>query len=434
MAWVLFYTYVGICVAMMVPAIWNKEDRLQFPFLAGATVLLMVCLPLAGLLTDLGGPAEPAISRFTVMGILCQLAGWIGYHHPWKLKAFSGLAFDEKKLAISSIVLTVFGFYFGYQLKMIEPEFAENGNWTGIATIYSTLSQVSRYGFVLAAILYFRTKDWRFLFAMIPQIVIYGKLFLVGRRSPTGEFLVIVMSLIFFYRRKTVPFWLLIAAMICMAAFSYNIGKIRAESDLPFSARVESFFDSDPLSALTNEGMAEDNHYVEISNAVNFMAAKAYGAHYNYGMMFWNQLVFGFVPAQFVGEDVKKALQFNLFDDSVLIRFDKPTGTCESGIAEAFMAFGYFGCVLFYFLGRWMRWLWNQSVGGNVVCQFILMLNTLPAVMTFGLQLWSMVNGLVSVLIFAGPFLWWSKVNPRAEWEIGILSQQRPRLPADTLG
>jgi len=52
MVWLLFYIYVGICLAMMLPAIWRKEDRLQFPFLAGATVLLMVCLPLDGLISD----------------------------------------------------------------------------------------------------------------------------------------------------------------------------------------------------------------------------------------------------------------------------------------------------------------------------------------------------------------------------------------------
>ena len=191
---------------MMAPAIWRKEDRLQFPFLAGATVLLMVCLPLAGLISDPNGPSNAAIERFTVMAILCQLASWAGYNHLWKFKTLSDLKFDPRRLAISAVTLTVFGFYFAYQLSTIEPEIAANGNWTGIATIFVTLSQVSRYGFVLAAILYFRSKDWRFLLGMIPQIVIYGKLFLAGRRSPTGEFLIIVMSLFFFIARRVCRF------------------------------------------------------------------------------------------------------------------------------------------------------------------------------------------------------------------------------------
>ena len=411
MVWLLFYIYVGVCLAMMIPAIWRKEDRLQFPFLAGATVMLMVCLPLAGLIADPQGPANAALERFTVMAILCQLALWAGYNHPWKTKALTNLKFDSARLAISALALTVFGFYFAYQLSTIEPEIAANGNWTGIATIFVTLSQVSRYGFVLAAILYFRSKDWRFLLVMIPQIVIYGKQFLAGRRSPTGELLIIMMTLFFFYRKKSVPLWLLLTGMVFLAVFSYNIGDIRANADRPLEERIESFLSSDPLSALSEESMIQENRYIDIFNAVNFIEAKDLGGNYTYGLHFWNQLVFGFVPAQFVGETLKESLQFKLYDDSALTHFQKSNGTCESGIAEAFMAFGYFGCVLFFIMGAWFRWLWDQSVRGNVLCQFILMLNILPGIMSFNIQLWTMLNLLVNLLMFAGPFLWWSAIS-----------------------
>ena len=410
MGYLLLYIYVGVCLAMMASAIWRKEDRLQFPFLAGGTALLMVCLPLAGLLSDPKGPTDAALERFTIMAILCQLASWAGYHAPWKFRTFSDLKWDPRRLAISAVALSVFGFYFGYRLSTIDPEIAANGNWTGIATIYITLAQVSRYGFVLAAILYFRSRDWRFLLAMIPQLVIYGKMFLGGRRSPTGEFFIILMTLLLFYRKKTVPFGLFLTGMVFLAVFSYNIGEIRANVDRPWEERIESFMSSDPFNALSEESMIENNGYIEVANAVNFMDAKAQGGHYNYGLDFWNKLVFGFVPAQWVGADFKRSLQFALYDDTALVGFEKGNGTCETGIAEAFMAFSYFGFALFFILGVGLRWLWEQSIRGSVVCQVILMLNILPAIMSFGLQLWVIVNGLVNLLIFAGPFLWWSAV------------------------
>jgi hypothetical protein len=419
MLWPLFYIYVGICLAMMAPAIWRKEDRLQFPFLAGGTVLLMVCLPLAGLISDPSGPPAASIGRFIVMAILCQLASWAGYNYSWKSKTFSNYQFDRSRLAISAVILSVFGFYFAYQLSTTVPEIAENGNWTGIATIFSMLSQVSRYGFVLAAILYFKSKDWRFFLVMIPQIAIYGKQFLAGRRSPTGELLIITMTLFFFYRKRSVPLWLLLTGMGFLAVFSYNIGDIRANADRPLEERIESFMSSDPLSALSEESMIEDKRYVEIFNAVNFMEAKDLGGNYTYGLHFWNQLVFGFVPAQFVGDAFKKSLQFNLDDDTALTRFEKASGTCESGIAEAFMAFGYFGCALFFIMGASFRWLWDQSVRGSVSCQLVLMLNILPAIMSYSSQLWSMLNGLVSLLAFAGPFLWWSAIAIPTGWQLG---------------
>ena len=175
---------------------------------------------------------------------------------------------------------------------------------------------------------------------------------------------------------------------------------------------------SDPLSVLSEEGMIEANRYIEIFNAVNFMEAKAIGGNYTYGLHFWNQLVFGFVPAQFVGEAFKKSLQFDLEDDTALTRFQKSNGTCESGIAEAFMAFGYFGCALFFIMGASFRWLWDQSVRGSVLCQFILMLNILPGIMSYTIQLWTMLNALVCLLLFAGPFLWWSAVSAPG-WQLG---------------
>ena len=147
MDWVLFYLYAGICLAMMAPGIWQKDYRLQFPVLAGGAVLLMVCLPLAGLIADYDGPSNPAIRRFILMAILCQLASWAGYRYAEKFKVSSNHKFDPGRLAISSVALSVFGFFFAYQLSATDIEIAENGNWTGIATIFSTLSLVSRYGF-----------------------------------------------------------------------------------------------------------------------------------------------------------------------------------------------------------------------------------------------------------------------------------------------
>ena len=170
----------------------------------------------------------------------------------------------------------------------------------------------------------------------------------------------------------------------------------------------------------------EANRYVDVANAINLIDAKAWGGHYNYGLLFWNQLVFGFVPAQWVGEDVKRALQFNLFDDSLLTRYDKPNGSCDSGIAEAFMAFGYFGCGLFFLLGAAFRWLWERSVRGSVMCQLVLMLNILPGILSFSAQLWSMVNGLVSLFVFAGPFLWWSWAGRRTGGKLREGKEQYP--------
>lgn len=426
MLWLLFFIYVGVCLAMMASAFWRREDRMQFPFLAGATVILMVCVPLYGLMLDTTRPADASITRFLIMAILCQLASWAGYNYSWESKTLSNYSFNLRRLSISAVLLAAFGFYFAYRLSNTEIQLSEDTNqWTGLATVLFFFSSVSRYGFVLAAILYFRTKDWRFLLVMIPQMILYGTQFLAGRRSPTGEFLIIVMTLLFFYTKKCIPLWLLVPGMVIMATFSYNIGLIRSTTDQPFIERVQGFVAAKPLESLSAQGQSEQSRYIEIHNSINFMEAKALGGHYDRGLHFWNQLVFGFVPAQFVGADFKKALQFDLTDDTALTGFEKNNGSCESGIAEAFMAFGYFGCALFFIMGASFRWLWDQSVRGNVPCQLVLMLNMLGGVMSYTIQLWTILNGLVCIVIFTGPFLWWSAKTPHRARKVN-LPKRRP--------
>lgn len=92
------------------------------------------------------------------------------------------------------------------------------------------------------------------------------------------------------------------------------------------------------------------------------------------------------------------------------------------------MAFGYFGCGLFYLLGMGMRRIWDGAASGGVGEQLLLGLLTLGAVMTFSAQLWTLVNTFVTVVIFAGPCLWWSRerTEVRKSPRTGTQSEKNP--------
>ena len=437
MNWFLFNIFVGLAIAMVVPAFRHKENRLQFPCLAGLTVLFQVALPMASLNSHPGEVSSGAMTRFSVMAILCLAAAWVGYLW-WKPRRRMSLPrFDDKRLALSALVLAVFGGFFTWRLGGITPDIDPvKGTWTGIATIYLFFAQVMRYGAVLAAILFCRTKDWKLLLIILPQLGDYISLFLNGRRSPTGEIVVIFCALLFFYHRWTVPLWAMVLGTFVMAVFCFNISKIRNTVKQPLSERIQAFTEADPLHAVTAEGMAEDRNYVEIYNGANFMEAKAQGGHYTLGLHLWNSLVFSYVPAQFLGQDFKQALMINLTDDTQETGFAKSNGTCETGIAEAFMSFGYFGFGLFFALGVFMRWLWEGAVRDSILHQLLLMLCVLPAVMSFNIQIWTLIYTVLNVGIFAGPLLRWSisqqrgqSVQPASLSHSGIIpTSRRPKL------
>lgn len=411
MNWFLFGAFVMVAAAMVAPAIWRKEYRLQFPCLAGLTVLYQIALPLASLNTQPGEVSTRSLARFSVMAILCLLAAWAGYEWRWGSRHSSLVRFDPRRLVASALILVALGGYFTWRYSAVTPDFdLEKGGMTGIGTVYLTLAFVGRYGAILAAILFMRVKDWLLLVLVLPQLSTYYQLFLIGRRSPTGEIMVIICLLLFFYRQWAIPFWLMLLGVFGMAVFCFNIGTIRATVEHPLRERIEAVRAGDPLDSLTLEGMVRDRQFVEVFNAAKFMEAKEQGGHYTYGLHFWNQLVFGYVPAQIVGREFKESLRFPLTDDAQEAGFEKSTGTCETGIGEAFMAYGYFGCGLFFVLGAFMRWAWEGAMRKNILHQFVTMLCTLQAVLTFSTQLWTFVNLLVSIAMFAGPLLWWSHV------------------------
>jgi hypothetical protein len=411
MNWLLFGIFVAVAAAMVVPAIWRKDYRLQFPCLAGLTVIYQIALPLASLNTQPGEVSARSLARFSVMAILCLLAAWAGYEWRWGSKHPALMRFDPSRLAASALILVALGGFFTWRYSAVTPEFdPEKGGMTGIATIFLTLAFVGRYGAILAAIVFMRAKDWLLLVLVLPQLWTYYQLFLIGRRSPTGEIMVVICMLLFFYRQWAIPFWLMLLGVFGMAVFCFNIGTIRATVEQPLSERIEAIRAGNPLNSLTLWGVARDRQFVEVFNAAKFMEAKAQWGHYTYGLHFWNQLVFGYVPAQIVGREFKESLRFSLADDAQPAVFEKSVGTCETGIGEAFMAYGYFGCGLFFGLGAFMRCAWEGAVRNSVLRQFVLMLCTLQAVMTFSTQLWTFVNLLASITLFAGPLLWWSRV------------------------
>ena len=412
MNWLLFTTLVLIAAGMIAPAIWRKDHRLQFPCLVGFAFLLNVALPLASLMKQPDVVPAIAVARFETMAVLCLAAAWAGYAWPRAAKGPKIIEFDRTRLIVSATVLIAFGFIFSLKYGMIEPEYdPEKSGMTGIGTILLTLAATMRYGFILVAVLVARTREWILLPLLVPQLIGYYRMLLIGRRSGTGEIAVIICMLLFFYRRWVLPLPLLMLGMVLAAMFSYNISEYRNTVDMSAGERIRAYRDENPLKFLTLSGMAEKNGYVEIYNGVNFIQATANSGHYTYGLHFWNQIVFGYVPAQWLGREFKESLKILLVDAAAEGGFEKSVGTCESGIGEACMAVGYVGCILFFGLGAYMRWLWEGAIRNSILHQFLLMLSTIGAILSFSAVLWAFLNQLIHIAIFAGPLLWWSSVK-----------------------
>jgi hypothetical protein len=411
----LWFVLLALTLAMIGTGLGNPLRRLQFPCLAGLSAFFQVLMPIAALQLKPQDLSEVALLRLMAMSILCLACAWWGYHRPSTPPRIAAWRFDARRLTISVFVLAGVGMAFQYLLSQTAPEFdSATTNWTGIVTVYLFLSGASRFAFVFGLLLLVRTRDWKFLFAMLPQVAAYTIAVVYARRGPIGELALTVVLVLLFWRRRVPPFWVLLAGASVAAILSLNIGMLRSSIGRPLGERVAAFQKSAALAAITHEGMARSGAAVELSNAAHFMEARSISGHFDLGLHFWNRLVFAWVPAQFLGRSFKNALMFDEPDDATAMGFKKPNGTCETGIGEAYMSLWFFGAVLFFWLGSWMRKLWEGAGRGSVVCQCMLCVFTMQAVLTFSSQLWSLVNAFTQFAVFVGPLLYWSRNRPAA--------------------
>jgi hypothetical protein len=428
MNWLLLGILVAVALAMIAPAVQRKDYRLQFPCLAGLTVLFQIALPLASLNSVPDEISSDSLTRFSVMANLCLIASWAGYRSKVIPLSSTKIIYKPERLTQSAAILFAIGVFFTFKFNTTELEFdLEKAGMTGVGTIYLTLANVSRYGAVLAAILFLRTKNWKLLVFVVPQLWSYYLLFAGGRRSPTGEIIIIICILVWFFYRLAIPLWFMVFGVFMMALFSSNIGIIRATLGQPLHERVDKFKEASPLQKLTLKGMAEDRQYVEIYNAAKFMESRTIGGNYTLGLHFWNQLVFGFVPGQIVGKQIKESMMIKLVDDTKWTSFEKSVGTCETGIGEAFMAFWYCGCGLFFLIGAYMRWLWDSASRGSILHLYLLLLCSLGALLAFSNQIWTYVNMIVNIAIFSLPCFWWSAIHSQ------YIGRRRARVEASDL-
>lgn len=198
-------------------------------------------------------------------------------------------------------------------------------------------------------------------------------------RSETIDFVLVLFLSLWFARRIRVPLPILACSGAALAVFVFAVGELRHASsdyfDLTgrrvsiFSPAVWRNIDFEQASANAAEKAPD------VRNAVYLMAHRQWAGGYTFGTRFWDNLVFRWVPAQLVGQNLKSALMFEYDVDAVYdviadrYNYERAVGTTSTGFGVAFSEFWYFGALLFsvyaWFAGRW----WTLGQRGDVWAQ-----------------------------------------------------------------
>jgi len=226
---------------------------------------------------------------------------------------------------------------------------------------------------------------------------------LAGRRETTVMFLMTV-ALTLYYRRGIKPpraaiILSVIGAMVAIPATGTYRGLAvdrdwRAVGQYRFVNNFKEYLNSASV--------------LELRNAAALIEAARRSGSYQYGEGYWDQLVFRFVPAQWLGKEFKDSLMFHAsaeLAESELTKlyYDVPPGSTFTGMGDSFQQLGWLGCLFFAAMGAVYKTVFRASRQRNsIFAQLFYIQTATTAMRAVTNQTLDFLPGLVYCGIFLG--------------------------------
>lgn len=407
----LIWFLVFECLAIVAWGLVRRERMIQYPFLA-AVVFLGWVIPQLFDLSNVPFLPDGALEKTVFMSMLCLAAIYVGYQmnsRPAKLFVWQ---FRYKRLLVASILLSLVGSYFFYQMSRLAPE--AGMQWSGKITIYHFFSGLLTLGFVIAVLLHIKRQSWVTLAIIGFNCSLYlERILIAGRRAAMIEFGMIILLAIWFKWRWVPARWFVVSGLLVGALLVNSMTEYRmATSQEGIAAtdwnKVLSIDYVGNLERLANEG----GH--ELRNAVYGIEAADQTLQYDYGASLWNTLVFRYVPAQIVGADFKSALMLDLGNPAAEVFGYLPwIGTTATGMQTAFRSFWFFGAAIFALIGLIMSRWYLAAMQGNLAAQMLTMLMPTQALHAITHEYDSFFMPFVQWIVFLLPVLLIARVKQK---------------------
>lgn len=415
---IIFYILCLICFGLLAWGINGREKIYQYPFFMGVIFTIFILPQAAALVYGSADIPETAIRRVLIMCCFCAAMCWLGYQIPLPKSWFNTPTtnFDKERLRNIALVFVLLGIIFwfliftlpsGYGLRL-------SGESTGIFTIYLFFARpLSNIGFVIALIeACRRRKTIYFLLLTVASIMPIYRAFFFGRRTDIA-FIILSLGIALYFTSRYIPPRLFIVSAVLLGVILIPfIGEQRGV----LSNKWTNIKDLRPTERLEN--IVKGESALELRNAALTIDTTANNMNYGFGRLYWNRLVFRYVPAQFLGASLKSSLQFELVDfkDTIYEVYDYgiPTGTTTTGIGDTFTQFDYLGCLFFALISIIFKWFWYRaSLQNDQVAQLIYMNISIYGMLSVTHNSADFIPNLVSMFIFIKPVVMLSRIKQR---------------------
>jgi len=410
--WVLTALFAGLCLWLLLAAMTRRGKLYEFPFLAAAMTFAFILPQLPGLASD---PFLPAglYAKTVCFAILCLAMcrlGWMPDRRPitqtfqWQV--------SEARLLLASAAMSIAGAYFYYKLSRIPVEFAVATTFSGENVLLSFFSQLLPYGLAIALLCFFNRPTVFSAIIIAVDIIFYlDRIFVTGKRAETTALVMVFALAIWFRRRRAMPYFLVLAGVLVGTLAMSSTGEYRqmnVKHDGPQLSSIEK------ISVLENFENLLSSGGPEMRNAMYRIHMVDRNQSFDYGAFHWDTLVWNYVPAQFVGKELKDSFMIDIDDQFTReYYFDKIPGTTETGLADAYASFWYFGAFKFFIISYFMSRLYGAAMAGNTEAQLFYMLLAVPAMHAISHYTQWVLSEWIHIAAFVMPGLLFARIRKR---------------------
>jgi hypothetical protein len=404
--WILIFALLGISVALLATGMGRKGRLYEYPFFAGAMFVSFILPQVPGLAVDPYMP-ETAFAKTISVTLSCAVMLWLGWavsNRPMRAFAYE---MSDRRLVTAAVMLSLTGAFFYYKISHLPTEVRDLSLPTGLPVAYNFFAKMLGYGFALAVVCFVRTGSRLALATAVFGSFFYlERIVFAGRRGDTSEFVLIILLSYWFGRRRTVPRTLALAAVILGLLVMGSTRDYREVAKTDEGPSIEQVKQIDIIGNL-KDLMA--NGGPEMRNAVYKINAIDQNMILDFGAFHWNTLVFNYIPAQLVGAEFKGLLFIPIRNPYAFTDHAPTTGSTETGMADGFGSFWYFGAVKFFLIGLVLKRLYRAAMQDSVPGQLLYMLLLTPGMLAITHHTHFILSAWVHLAIFLYPVLAWAR-------------------------
>jgi oligosaccharide repeat unit polymerase len=409
MNWLLIYIFSAVCLWLIGAGLTRSGKIYEYPFLAGTTFLGFVLPQMPALANDPFLP-EGAFAKTASFTILCAAAcglGWTTGNRPMRILRWT---LDGRRLLWVAALLSVAGAFFYFKLSRLPKEVLSSSQWTGLPVQYIFFAKLLNYGFLVAVLCFMRRPSKTPLcIALFGAMLILDRVIIAGRRSEMTEVLLAILLAAWFHRGIAAPRIVALAGALAAALALGSTGDYREISQGDADNKWSQL---SKIDVLGNFRELLQNGGPELRNATLRINATDRSLIFDYGIFHWNVLVFNFVPAQIVGRAFKESLRLEIPGE-----YDRDyvpsTGSTETGMADAFASFWYFGAIKFLLIGYSLGRIYRAAMAGSAVAQLLYMLSVAPAMVAITHHTQWVLSSWVNIALLLLPALALSRTRMR---------------------